>query len=69
MGNTETGTQASMAIGNERLSPWPVRLAIWIALVAISILAIRIIDDHAMALQRKGDLPHANPTEQVQPCP
>ena len=54
------------AAGGDRLSPWPVRVAVWIALVAIAVLAIRIIDDHAMKLQREGQAPHANQTERLQ---
>ena len=33
------------------LSPWPVRLLVYVILVVVALLAIRVIDDHAMSKQ------------------
>ncbi len=34
------------------LSPWPVRAAVYLALVIVAILAIRVIDAHVMQRMR-----------------
>jgi hypothetical protein len=36
-----------------------VRVAVWAALVVVAIASIRVIDRHAMALQRKAHAEHA----------
>jgi hypothetical protein len=36
-----------------KLSPWPIRLSVYAALVVVAIAAIRLIDVRAMTLQRE----------------
>ena len=35
-------------MGDHQLSPWPIRLIVYAVLFVIAVLAIRIIDRHAM---------------------
>ncbi len=35
------------------LSPWPIRLIVFAVLVALALVAIRVIDGHAMVRQRE----------------
>jgi hypothetical protein len=43
------------AVAGDALSPWPVRLAIFVLLAAMAVAAIWVIDRHAMALQGEGE--------------
>jgi hypothetical protein len=39
--------------GRAQLSPWPVRVAVWLVLAVLALAAIWLIDRHAMALSEK----------------
>ncbi len=39
------------------LSPWPVRLLVYVILVVVALLAIRVIDSHAMSKQGQAPRP------------
>ena len=50
------------------LSPLPVRVVVWIVLVMIALMAIRVIDRHAMDLQRTWN-DSTQKTKSVEPAP
>jgi len=43
----------------QTLSPWPVRMAVFVLLAALAVAAIWVIDRHAMALMQSGSAPAA----------
>ena len=48
------------------LSPRPVRVIFWLLLVLIALLAIRLIDAHVMAIQRRGESQKPDPGQRIQ---
>lgn len=48
------------------LSPRPVRVIFWLLLILIALLAIRLIDAHVMAIQRRGESQKPDPGQRIQ---